>query len=110
MYRKFDDLGNAMRCALKLNNMDTIQEIFTAASKKGSCIQRQLAYLLGKQGVVLPNDEEMADEDLTEMLWNTRLSEHFLSLGCELDIMEPKVSLHFLLVSSHKSLLLIGIE
>ncbi|THD19853.1 26S proteasome non-ATPase regulatory subunit [Fasciola hepatica] len=91
LYRKFDDLGNAMRCALKLNNMDTIQEIFIAASKKGSCVQRQLAYLLGKQGVVLPNDEDMADEDLTEMLWNTRLSEHFLSLGRELDIMEPKL-------------------
>ncbi|VDP92649.1 unnamed protein product [Echinostoma caproni] len=91
LYRKFDDLGNAMRCALRLNNMDTIQEIFSDASKAGASVQRQLAYLLGKQGVVLPDDENMTDEDLTEMLWNTRLSEHFLSLGRELDIMEPKL-------------------
>ncbi|CAH8460919.1 unnamed protein product [Schistosoma rodhaini] len=98
LYRKFEDLGNAMRCALRLNDMDLIREIFLESGKvkKGSrnygpAIQRQLAYLLGRQNIVFPDEECLADEDLTEMLWNTRLSEHFLSLGRELDIMDPKL-------------------
>ncbi|CAH8446360.1 unnamed protein product [Schistosoma turkestanicum] len=97
LYRKFEDLGNAMRCALRLNDMNLIREIFLESGKvkKGSrnygpAIQRQLAYLLGRQNIVLPDEECLVDEDLTEMLWNTRLSEHFLSLGHELDIMDPK--------------------
>ncbi|CAH8457870.1 unnamed protein product [Heterobilharzia americana] len=98
LYRKFEDLGNAMRCALRLNDMNLIREIFMESGKvkKGSrnygpAIQRQLAYLLGRQNIVLPDEESLADENLTEMLWNTRLSEHFLSLGRELDIMDPKL-------------------
>ncbi|KAF6768671.1 hypothetical protein AHF37_06624 [Paragonimus kellicotti] len=97
LYRKFNDLGNAMRCALRLNDMDLTQTIFNgsaqARSADSSCIlsvQRQLAYLLGKQGVILSDDENI-EEDLSEMLWNARLSEHFLALGRELDIMEPKL-------------------
>ncbi|KAK4474032.1 hypothetical protein MN116_003345 [Schistosoma mekongi] len=98
LYRKFEDLGNAMRCALRLNDMNLIREIFLESGKvkKGSrnygpAVQRQLAYLLGRQNIVLPDEESLGDEDLTEMLWNTRLSEHFLSLGRELDIMDPKL-------------------
>lgn len=97
LYRKFNDLGNALRSALKLNDMNLVQEIFMAAAKCGqpvsgttTSVQRQLAYLLGKQYVVIPEDENN-DEDLTEMLCNTRLSEHFLTLSRELDITEPKV-------------------
>ncbi|VDP63227.1 unnamed protein product, partial [Schistosoma mattheei] len=98
LYRKFEDLGNAMRCALRLNDMNLIREIFlesgkvkTGSRNYGPAIQRQLAYLLGRQNIVFPDEECLADEELTEMLWNTRLSEHFLSLGRELDIMDPKV-------------------
>ncbi|CAH8469338.1 unnamed protein product [Schistosoma haematobium] len=98
LYRKFEDLGNAMRCALRLNDMNLIREIFlesgkvkTGSRNYGPAIQRQLAYLLGRQNIVFPDEECLADEELTEMLWNTRLSEHFLSLGRELDIMDPKL-------------------
>ncbi|CAH8567948.1 unnamed protein product [Dicrocoelium dendriticum] len=96
LYRKFDDPGNSMRCALRLNDMNLIHEIFFNFSKYESSsgselsVQRQLAYLLGKQGVVF-SDDNAIDEELAEMLWNTRLSDHFLDLGRELDIMEPKL-------------------
>lgn len=89
-----------MRCALRLNDMNLIREIFlesgkvkTGSRNYGPAIQRQLAYLLGRQNIVFPDEECLADEELTEMLWNIRLSEHFLSLGRELDIMDPKVSI-----------------
>ncbi|CAH8453481.1 unnamed protein product, partial [Heterobilharzia americana] len=77
LYRKFEDLGNAMRCALRLNDMNLIREIFMESGKvkKGSrnygpAIQRQLAYLLGRQNIIIRT---------------------LLSLGRELDIMDPKL-------------------
>lgn len=94
-----------MRCALRLNDANLAQKIFNEASSlpmskngiSGSDVRRQLAYLLGKHQFITPYDEALAeeDEDLAEMLGNTRLSEHFLSLGRELDIMEPKVKYCF---------------
>lgn len=101
LYRKYYDLGNAMRCALRLNDAALAQSIFNDATSlpvsktgvTGTDVRRQLAYLLGKHQFITPYDEALAeeDEDLAEMLGNTRLSEHFLSLGRELDIMDPKV-------------------
>ncbi|BHF71143.1 26S proteasome non-ATPase regulatory subunit 2 [Sparganum proliferum] len=100
LYRKFGDVGNAMRCALRLNDSNLAQSIFNDAaslpiSKTGASgvdVRRQLAYLLAKHQFITPYDEVVADEeeDLAEMLGNTRLSEHFVALGRELDIMDPK--------------------
>ncbi|KAL7060519.1 hypothetical protein AAHC03_09136 [Spirometra sp. Aus1] len=101
LYRKFGDVGNAMRCALRLNDSNLAQSIFNDAaalpmSKTGASgvdVRRQLAYLLAKHQFITPYDEVVADEeeDLAEMLGNTRLSEHFVALGRELDIMDPKL-------------------
>jgi 26S proteasome regulatory subunit N1 len=51
-----------------------------------------MAYMLGRQQIFLELDDEMDDyDDLTEIMSNAHLNNHFLSLGRELDIMEPKV-------------------
>lgn len=90
-----------MRYALRLNDESLARSIFNEAASlptsrygaTGNDVRRQLAYLLGKHQFIVPYDEVIAeeDEDLAEMLGNTRLSEHFLSLARELDIMDPKV-------------------
>lgn len=100
LYQKFSDLGNALRCALRLNDISLIETIFQKSggsddASEISSVQRQLAYLLGKQGVILPGDDDM-DMGVTEMLWNTRLSAHVMVLGGELDIKEPKVRHRFI--------------
>lgn len=47
--------------------------------------------MLGRQQVFLELPETMADqEDLIEIMSNSHLNNHFLNLGRELDIMEPK--------------------
>ncbi|KAM7535504.1 hypothetical protein Aperf_G00000091179 [Anoplocephala perfoliata] len=101
IYRKYKDLGNAMRYALRLNDDALARSIFNEAASlptskygvTGNDVRRQLAYLLGKHQFIVPYDEVIAeeDEDLAEMLGNTRLSEHFRSLARELDIMDPKL-------------------
>lgn len=50
-------------------------------------VKKQLAYILARQQLSL----ETEDESLTEILNNTRLSEHFRALGKDLDILEPKI-------------------
>ncbi|CDI98389.1 26s proteasome regulatory particle subunit [Echinococcus multilocularis] len=101
IYRKYKDLGNALRYALRLNDESLARSIFNEAASlptskygaTGTDVRRQLAYLLGRHQFIVPYDEVIAeeDEDLAEMLGNTRLSEHFLSLARELDIMDPKL-------------------
>lgn len=101
IYRKYKDLGNALRYALRLNDDALARSIFNEAATlptskygaTGTDVRRQLAYLLGRHQFIVPYSDVIAeeDEDLAEMLGNSRLSEHFLSLARELDIMDPKV-------------------
>lgn len=105
MYRKYFDLGNSIRCALRLNDSNLALSIFNEANSlpisktgiTGTDVRRQLAFMFGKHQFITPYEEVLADEegDISEMLGNSRLSEHFVSLGRELDIMDPKVMLTF---------------
>ena len=49
-------------------------------------IKRQLAYILARQQVSI----ETEDENLAEILNNTKLTENFKRFGKELNVLEPK--------------------
>ncbi|KAK2153920.1 hypothetical protein LSH36_281g04017 [Paralvinella palmiformis] len=90
IYRKFNRYPDAMLCAIQLGDMDLVKEIFLMCND--SLIQKQLAYMLGRQQIFLELDEDMDDYDeLVEIICNVQLNNHFLALGRELDIMDPKV-------------------
>lgn len=90
--RKFNQYTQAMRLALMLNDMTLIRQIFTEC--KDSAVQKQLAYMLGRQQICLEirenGDGSTDDEELMEIMSNSHLNTHFLNLARELDIMEPK--------------------
>lgn len=90
--RKFNQYTQAMRLALMLNDMTLIRQIFVEC--KDSAIQKQLAYMLGRQQICLETrengDSSTDDEELMEIMSNSHLNTHFLNLARELDIMEPK--------------------
>lgn len=100
IYRKYKDYGNAVRYALRINDHDLARKMFAEAgnlpvSKYGatsSDVRRQLAFLLAKQQFIIPYEEVWAEDDqkLADIMANNRMSEYFLSLARELDIMEPK--------------------
>lgn len=46
----------------------------------------QMAFMLGRQR----NPYETADEELSKIISNEKLSEHFKSLARDLDVLEPK--------------------
>ncbi|CAG0879784.1 unnamed protein product [Cyprideis torosa] len=84
IFRKFKQHPQALRIAMMLNDTSLIEEIFNAC--EDPLMQRQLAYMLGRQMIFV----DSPDEDLVEIMSNRSLNESFLSLARELDIMEPK--------------------
>lgn len=95
IYSKMGKHHDAMRVALRMNRRDVIEATFAGCSD--GLEKRQLCYLLARQGVVLNLEEgpcAVMDDELRDALRaiisNSRLSEHFLALGRDLDVMEPK--------------------
>lgn len=89
IYIKVGKQPDAMQVALRLGDLDLVTKIYSS-SPKPSTVRSQLALDLGRAGILL--DEEIEDdEDLRSAMSNRKLSEHFLNLAKDLDVMEPKV-------------------
>lgn len=84
IYRKYNQLAQAITIAIRLNNLVMIQEDMDATDDPS--LKKQLAFLVARQQISI----DSLDESLAECLNNTRLSEHFAALGKELNILEPK--------------------
>ena len=77
---------------------DLIEKTF--ASCPNLADKKQISYLLARHGYSLKLDDEgsvageglddQSKEQLREILSNSKLSEHFLALARDLDVMEPK--------------------
>ena len=104
IFQSFGQHPQALQMALRLNDPPTIRSVFLACDNRVT--KRQLAFMLARQQVMIDLDEdsdEDSDEDtdededeedenelLTSIMSNSLLSEHFLALARELDIMAPK--------------------
>ncbi|XP_041365311.1 26S proteasome non-ATPase regulatory subunit 2-like [Gigantopelta aegis] len=90
LYRKYDQYPQALRFAMQLNDSKLVDDIFSSC--KDLVVQKQLAYMLGRQQIFMDLSDEMEEYDeLTEIMSNAHLNNNFLALARELDIMEPKV-------------------
>ncbi|XP_025834364.1 26S proteasome non-ATPase regulatory subunit 2 [Agrilus planipennis] len=89
LLRKFNQYPQALRIAMQLNDHQLIEEIFLSC--RDVAVQKQLAFMLGRQQIYLEINESIPDyDDLVEIMANCHLNNHFLNLARELDIMEPK--------------------
>jgi len=89
IFRKFAQFPQAMRLALQLNDKAIVEELFNSCPDP--VVQKQLAFMLGRHQFYLELPEEREDyDDLTEIMSNSHLNNHFLNLARELDIMEAK--------------------
>ncbi|KAJ8923645.1 hypothetical protein NQ315_010225 [Exocentrus adspersus] len=89
LFRKFKQYPQALRLAMQLNDHSLIEEIFTSCPD--IAIQKQLAFMLGRQQIYIEIPESTPEyEDLIEIMANCHLNNHFLNLARELDIMDPK--------------------
>eukprot|EP00894_Picocystis_sp_ML_P000197 jgi/Pico_ML_1/50714/g1874.t2 len=94
-YLKVNKLPDAMRVALKLNNMDLIVKTFNHAASLNE--RKQLAYMMSRQNVPLDLEDgpaaindESEREIIMEILGNARINEQFLMVARDLDVMEAK--------------------
>eukprot|EP00164_Ancoracysta_twista_P000419 GFYU01000568.1.p1 GENE.GFYU01000568.1~~GFYU01000568.1.p1 ORF type:complete len:882 (-),score=333.91 GFYU01000568.1:196-2841(-) len=84
IFRKVKKTPSALQTALMLNDQELSKEIFEAETDP--VLKKQLAFLMARQRVNL----EVDDEEINEILCNTKLSEHFIKLGKDLEVSEAK--------------------
>ncbi|OMO99527.1 Proteasome/cyclosome, regulatory subunit [Corchorus capsularis] len=93
IYLKFEEYANAMQIALLLDNMQHVKQVFTSCEyvlKK-----KQLCYILARHGITFDLDDDMGGDDedkeaLQEIINNSKLSESYLTLARDIEVMEPK--------------------
>jgi len=97
IYIKFHRLPEALRCALKLAAAGEALVGATLSAAEDASLRTQLCHMLARGGVLPPAlaaegalGGGAGEEALRGVLGNARLSEHFLALGRDLDVVEAK--------------------
>ncbi|WOL06849.1 26S proteasome non-ATPase regulatory subunit [Canna indica] len=93
IYTKFEDYTSALRIALFLDNTQYVKQIYT--STDDLLLKKQFSYIVARHGLVLELDEDIAPDDddreaLQEIVNNVKLSEGYLALARDIEVMEPK--------------------
>ncbi|KAJ8511353.1 hypothetical protein OPV22_001787 [Ensete ventricosum] len=93
IYTKFEDYASALRIALFLDNTQYVKQIYT--STEDLLLKKQFSYIIARHGLVLELDEDIAPDDddreaLQEIVNNVKLSEGYLALARDIEVMEPK--------------------
>ena len=94
IYKRYEKLPQAMVLAIRLNNLELIHKDFD--STQDLALKKQMALLVARQQIWLELPEDISedqepDTELFECLSNTKLADHFKSLGKELNILDPKM-------------------
>ena len=91
IYKTYNQITQAMVLAIRLNDMDLIQQDFNDVTDPA--LKKQLAFLIARQRIWLDHPRETKqDEEIMDCLCNVKLPEHFKALGKELNILEPKTT------------------
>jgi len=85
IYRKLDKLPEALFIAMRIGDVDLIQEVFE--STDDSTTKKQLAFMLSRQRE-FGFDED--DEELGDLIGNMKLSSYYHELARDLSVEEPK--------------------
>ncbi|KAK4776901.1 hypothetical protein SAY86_005589 [Trapa natans] len=93
IHLKFGEYVNALQIALFLDNMQHVKKIFTSCDDL--LRKKQFCYILARHGITFELDEEIVSDDgereaLQEIINNAKLSEGYLSLARDIEVMEPK--------------------
>jgi len=93
IYIKEGDFTEALRVAIQMNDKQRMLKVLTTCTDP--LMRKQLAFILGRQGMPLDLDEEESIEEeeretLIGLSSNSRLTEWYLELARDLDVMEAK--------------------
>jgi 26S proteasome regulatory subunit N1 len=85
IYLSHSQLTQALALAIRIDDEDLIRSVFDATTDV--LVKKQLAFILARQQYWF----EVDNEEVQTCLSNVSLSEHFLYLGKELNLLDPKV-------------------
>lgn len=93
IYMKFEDFTSSLRIALLLDNIQYVKQIYTTTNDP--LLRKQFSYICAHHGLALVLDKEwIPDEEEREVLQdiasNAKLSEGYLTLARDIEVMEPK--------------------
>ncbi|KAI3845032.1 hypothetical protein MKW92_021129 [Papaver armeniacum] len=93
IYLKFKEYPSALRIALSLNKLKYVKQMFTSC--EDIQLKKQFCYILARHGVHFMLDDDMvADDDdrdaCQEIINNLKLTEGYLNLARDIEVMEPK--------------------
>ncbi|XP_020598816.1 26S proteasome non-ATPase regulatory subunit 2 homolog A-like [Phalaenopsis equestris] len=93
IYMKFEDLASSLRIALLLDNIQYVKQIYT--STNDPLLKKQFSYICARHGLALELDEEWVPDEkereaLQDIANNGKLSEGYLTLARDIEVMEPK--------------------
>jgi len=87
IYKKQSHNFNALRVALRMSNFDCIPELLEGCEDQ--LMKKQMCLLLGRHRVNYEIEDD-DDEEYNPLIGNEKLSEFFLKLGQDLDVMDAK--------------------
>uniref|UniRef100_A0A0D3GKF5 26S proteasome non-ATPase regulatory subunit 2 homolog n=1 Tax=Oryza barthii TaxID=65489 RepID=A0A0D3GKF5_9ORYZ len=94
IYMKFGDFANALRIALLLYDKSLeLKPIFTATDDFQ--LKKQFAFIIARHGLSIEIDDDIAADEnekeaLQDIISNIKLSEGYLTLARDIEVMEPK--------------------
>ena len=89
IFRQQQQWFDALRVALRMDNTEIIPDLLRDC--KDPTVRRQMCMLLGRHRVNHVVEEDDFDDDaLNELIGNEKLSEHFLKLAQDLDVVDAK--------------------
>ncbi|XP_065875122.1 26S proteasome non-ATPase regulatory subunit 2 homolog A-like [Euphorbia lathyris] len=92
-YLKYEEYSNALQIALFFENMQYVRQVFIDCDDL--LRKKQLCYIVARHGITFELDDDMVEEDedrevLQDIINNSRLSEGYLTLARDIEVMEPK--------------------
>eukprot|EP01100_Stratorugosa_tubuloviscum_P001671 TRINITY_DN1378_c0_g1_i1.p1 TRINITY_DN1378_c0_g1~~TRINITY_DN1378_c0_g1_i1.p1 ORF type:complete len:865 (-),score=424.26 TRINITY_DN1378_c0_g1_i1:147-2741(-) len=85
IYRQMRQLPDALRVAIRLNDLEIIEQIYTSC--EDLTLKKQLAFMLARQSIFSTSE---TDDNYLNIINNTKLSEYFHALATDLEVSEPK--------------------
>ncbi|CAK9169572.1 unnamed protein product [Ilex paraguariensis] len=93
IYMQFKDFPRALQIALCLDKLEYVNQVLTSCDDLLQ--KKQCCYILARHSIAFELDEDLAADDrdrevLQEIINNSKLSEGYLTLARDIEVMEPK--------------------